>query len=267
MLLLGPVAIVILFYPELRHALEEVGRVGFWGKNFTGLQKEDVTDMIDELVRAASFLSDKRIGALVVLERETGLTDIIETGTTVNGAVSAELVETLFFPGSPLHDGAVVVRGGRVVAAGCTLPLSESRNSGGTVHTRHKAAIGMSEQSDALVIVVSEESGIVSLAFSGRMIRGIRDDALKDRLVDEYTGRDRHSRRRRGSLAGVRSLTTTIAPFLSSRGDKGRRPGPPAATSGPDAPPIGERLDDIAGLDGQPGVDPEDSVGADRLPR
>jgi len=253
MLLLGPVAIVILFYPELRHALEEVGRVGFWGKNFTGLQREDVTHMIDEIVRAASFLSDKRIGALVVLERETGLTDIIDTGTTVNGSVTAELIETLFFPGSPLHDGAVVVRRARIVAAGCTLPLSESRNIGGTVHTRHKAAIGMSEQSDALVIVVSEESGIVSLAFGGRLVRGIRDDTLRDRLIDEYTGRERPTRRRRtpvGSAAssGVRALTH-IAPFLSPRSDRNGRSAAVAAPITTDDQTSDQPLDDAQAPD------------------
>jgi diadenylate cyclase len=200
---LGPVAIVILFYPELRHALEEVGRLGFWGKGFTGLDREDLSSMVSEIVLAAESLSDKKIGALMVLERATGLSDSIETGTLINAEVRSDLLCTLFYPGSPLHDGAVILRRDRVVAAGCTLPLSESQKvQGMQVHTRHKAALGISEQSDALVVVVSEETGIISLAFDGKMVRGLRDDGrLRDLLIREYTGRERPNvRRRRGFI-------------------------------------------------------------------
>lgn len=200
---LGPVALVILFYPELRHALEEVGRLGFWGKGFIGLDREDLSSMVGEIVLAAERLSDKKIGALIVLERETGLSDYVENGTLVNADVNSDLLCTLFYPGSPLHDGAAIVRRNRVIAAGCTLPLSESREvQGMQVHTRHKAALGISEQSDALVVVVSEETGIISLAFDGKMVRGLRDDGrLRDLLIREYTGRERPSvRRRRGFI-------------------------------------------------------------------
>ncbi len=204
---LGPVAIVILFYPELRHALEEVGRLGFWGRGFTGLDREDLSSMVGEIVRVAESLSDKKIGALMVLERETRLTNEIETGTPLNAQVSAELLGTLFYPGSPLHDGAAIIRRDRVVAAGCTLPLSETREvQGMQVHTRHKAALGVSEQSDALVVVVSEETGIISLAFDGKMARGLRDDGrLRDLLIREYTGRERPSLRRRRGIIRSRS--------------------------------------------------------------
>ena len=200
---LGPVAIVILFYPELRHALEEVGRLGFWGKGFKGLDRENLSSMVGEIVLAAESLSDKKIGALLVLERETGLNFIIETGTLINAEVNHDLLCTLFYPGSPLHDGAAVIRRDRLIAAGCTLPLSESREvQGMQVHTRHKAALGISEQSDALVVVVSEETGIISLAFEGKMARGLRDDGrLRDLLIREYTGRVQPSvRRRRGFI-------------------------------------------------------------------
>lgn len=190
----GAVALVILFLPELRHALEDLGRLGFWGKGFTGLDKQDLTTMVGELVHAAGTLSDRKIGALIVLERETGLTDVIETGTLINAVVSAELLGTIFYPGSPLHDGAAIVRRDRVVAAGCTLPLTDNP-VGIPVHTRHKAALGMSEQSDALVLVVSEETGIISLAFEGKMERGLRDDRLRDRLIQTFTGRERPARR------------------------------------------------------------------------
>ena len=214
---LGPVALVILFYPELRHALEEVGRLGFWGKGFTGLDREDLSSMVGEIVRAAENLSDKKIGALMVLERETGLTDIIETGTQINAVVSADLLGSLFYPGSPLHDGAAVIRRDRVVAAGCTLPLSESLQvQGMQVHTRHKAALGITEQSDALVVVVSEETGIISLAFDGKMARGLRDDGrLRDLLIREYTGREKPSlRRRRGIIRprGARAADAAKSP-------------------------------------------------------
>ena len=204
---LGPVAIVILFYPELRHALEEVGRLGFWGKGFTGLDREDLSSMVGQIVLAAESLSDKKIGALMVLERETGLSNIIETGTLINADVSADLLCTIFYPGSRLHDGAAILRRDRVVAAGCTLPLSETREvQGMQVHTRHKAALGISEQSDALIVVVSEETGIISLAFDGKMVRGLRDDGrLRDLLIREYTGRERPSMRRRRGIIRPRS--------------------------------------------------------------
>ncbi len=191
----GAVALVILFLPELRHALEDLGRLGFWGRGFTGLDKEDFAGTVAELVRAAGTLSDRKIGALIVLERETGLTDVIETGTLVNAVVSAELLGTIFYPGSPLHDGAAIIRRDRVVAAGCTLPLTDNP-VGLPVHTRHKAALGMSERSDALILVVSEETGIISVAFEGKMERGLRDDRLRDRLIQTFTGRERPSRRR-----------------------------------------------------------------------
>ena len=204
MLTLGPVAIVILFLPELRHALEEVGRLGFWGRGFIGLAREDVSGLVGQIVRAASLLSNRRTGALVVIERETGLADIIETGTELNAVVTTELLGTIFYPGSPLHDGAVIVRGNRMAAAGCTLPLSVSPHIGTTIHTRHKAALGISEQSDAVVVVVSEETGIVSVAFEGNLVRGLRDDALENRLTQILRGKERPSLRGRMSSAGGR---------------------------------------------------------------
>jgi len=255
MFLLGPVAIVILFYPELRHALEEVGRLGFWGRNFAILEKEDVSLMVTELVRAATTMSDKKIGALIVMERDTGLTDIIDTGTMVNAVVTAELLGTIFYPGSPLHDGAVVIRRDRVVAAGCTLPLSESREIGTTVHTRHKAALGMSEQSDALVVVVSEETGITSLVIGGKMVRGLRDDALRDKLMHSYMGRDRTtSKRRRSTVTAAARATvsplTSFAPFLNMRSDRpSQREGgkiDAAATVESDAPSTSTATEDSA---------------------
>jgi diadenylate cyclase len=220
MFFLGPVAIVILFLPELRHALEEVGRLGFWGRGFIGLAQEEVSDLVGEIVRAATILSNRKMGALIVIERETGLADIIETGTEMHALVTMELLGTIFYPGSPLHDGAVVVRGNRIAAAGCTLPLSVSPHIGTTIHTRHKAALGISEQSDAAVVVVSEETGIVSLAFEGNLVRGLRDEALNQRLTQILRGKERPSLRRRMSSAGGRVVTEQPQPATPAAAPK-----------------------------------------------
>jgi diadenylate cyclase len=182
---LGPVAIVILFLPELRQALEQFGRLGFWGKSLGLTAKEDMTRVmqtINAVVAAVSTMSVKRIGALLVFERETGLDNIIATGTVINADATSELLSTIFYKGTPLHDGAVIIRGHRVVAAGCTLPLTASPRVDANVHTRHKAALGMSEESDAVVVVVSEETGTISIAVEGKLLRGLRDDTLRERL-------------------------------------------------------------------------------------
>jgi diadenylate cyclase len=195
---LGPVAIVILLYPELRHLLEELGRFGFWGAPLhVGSRREDMTATIEEVVRAAALLSPRKTGALIVLERETGLADITSSGIALDAEVSTELLATLFHAGTPLHDGAVIVRGGRIVAAGCTLPLSDAPNIATNVHTRHRAALGVSEQSDAAVVVVSEETGTISLAMGGKLIRGLKDDTLRRRLNEAF-GRRAASRSERG---------------------------------------------------------------------
>ncbi len=181
---LGPVALTILFLPELRHALEEFGRPGFWGKSFGLVHGEEMTEMVDAVVVAVSTMSVKRIGALIVFERDQGLDDIASNGTTMNAIVSSALLGTLFYKGSPLHDGATIIRAGRIVAAGCTLPLTVSPKVDATVHTRHKAALGMSEESDAVVVVVSEETGTVSIAVNGKLLRGLRDSTLRERLCE-----------------------------------------------------------------------------------
>jgi len=214
---LGPVALVILFLPEVRHALEEVGRLGFWGRGFVNIGNEDMSDLVGHLVRAATVLSSRRTGALIVIERETGLTDIIETGTPLNAAVTVELLGTIFYSGSPLHDGAVIVRGSRIAAAGCTLPLSDSPHIETTIHTRHKAALGISEVSDAAIIVVSEETGIISLAFEGNLVRGLRDEALQQRLMEILQGKVRLSLRRRLlAKESVGTVPTTPPPVEST---------------------------------------------------
>lgn len=178
----GPVALVILFLPELRHALEEFGRPGFWGHSFGLVPRETMGGMIDAVVDAAASMSVKRIGALIVIEREHKLDDVVSSGTPVNAAATSTLLQTLFYPGNPLHDGAVVIRNDVILAAGCTLPLTEAPRIEAAVHTRHKAALGMSEESDAVVVVVSEETGTISIAVEGRLVRGFTRESLRERL-------------------------------------------------------------------------------------
>lgn len=179
---LGPVAIVILFYPELRHALEEFGP-RFWSRGLSLLNREDVSEMIMAVVQTVTLLSAKRVGALIVFERQTGLDEVIQTGVALDATVTVELLDTIFYKGSALHDGALVIRHGRVIAAGCILPLTDRPKLDAAVHTRHKAALGMSENSDAVVVVVSEETGTVSIALDGKLIRGLREEALRERLT------------------------------------------------------------------------------------
>lgn len=181
---LGPVALVILFFPELRHALEHIGRLKFLGQGFKSLGQEDLTNLIDETTGAVVSMSKSKTGALIVIEREVGLDNVIAGGHKMNAVVTSVLLRTIFHPGSPLHDGAVVIRGNRIVAASCTLPLSDSPRLGMVIHTRHKAALGISEQSDAVVLVVSEESGTISLSQAGSLDRGLTPDQLRDKLAE-----------------------------------------------------------------------------------
>lgn len=176
---LAPVALVILFYPELRYALEEMGRVQFWRRRLRLLPKEDVRRLIQEIVEVSAELSRQHTGALIVLERDEGLDDLIATGTRLDAQVSAELLSTVFHPGTTLHDGAVIIRGDRAVAAGCLLPLTDSPSVSSSIHTRHRAAMGVTERSDAIVVVVSEETGTISLGSEGKLVRGLKAEALR----------------------------------------------------------------------------------------
>ncbi len=178
---LGPVAVVILLYPELRHALEQFGP-RFWSKGLNLVHREDVSGMVNQVVLAIERLSHDKVGALVVCERQIGLDEFIQTGTPMQAEVTAQLLLTLFYKGTALHDGAVIIRKGRIAAAGCLLPLTDRPRVDAEVHTRHKAAIGMSENSDAVVIIVSEETGTISLAVAGKLVRGFRADTLRERL-------------------------------------------------------------------------------------
>ena len=173
----GIIALVVVFQPELRRALEQVGRTSLFGMQLFK-SKADPGDLrakwqsaIVAVCDSAEQLADSRTGALVVLERRTNLSEIIKTGTVLNADITPEMLGTIFYEGTPLHDGAVVVRDGRIEAAGCFLPLSNNLEIGKDMGTRHRAALGMSENSDAVVVVVSEETGIISLAKNGVLIR------------------------------------------------------------------------------------------------
>ena len=177
------VAIPVIFQPELRRALERLGRTGMIiGR--TG--RENVAQqVIFETVIAVESLAHERTGALIVMEGETGLEEYIETGERVDAKVSARLLTTIFFPGTPLHDGAVIVRGDQIVAAGCVLPLTARTLADSSLGTRHRAAAGITEQNDALAIVVSEETGIISVARNGRIVRRLDGQRLR-RVIEGF---------------------------------------------------------------------------------
>ena len=195
-LLPGVIALVILFQPELRMALEQIGRGRLWSPSFSWQRREELTQVAAELVRATSALSQQRTGALLVLERQVGLNDIVQTGRHIGGQVSADLLTTIFHPGTPLHDLAVVIRGNEVVAAGCLLPLTDRQDVAGLLGTRHRAALGLSETTDALVIVISEETGVISLAQEGRLFSNVAPEVLKQRLLEVFFPPERRSSQR-----------------------------------------------------------------------
>jgi len=184
-----PIALLVIFQPELRRMLEQLGRGGVLVSGFTphGLGREETIRLINDISRAARVLGLRKIGALVVLERGTGLADFIETGIKVDGIVTVQLLINLFFPNSPMHDGAAVVRGNRVMAAGCLLPLSENPTISRTLGTRHRAGLGISEQTDAVAVVISEETGTISVARDGELTRGLSEEELKATLLELFT--------------------------------------------------------------------------------
>ena len=187
----GAVVLVILFQPELRKALEQIGR-GAMRENSRSADSEDRDRVIDEIIQCMTDLSRRRVGALIVFEQKTGLKDVIETGTAIDGKISAPLLVNIFEPNTPLHDGAVVVRGTRVVAAACILTLTEGRGISRELGTRHRAAIGISETTDATVLIVSEETGIMSMARNGRITRHLDSKSLRTILEGIYTPTHTH---------------------------------------------------------------------------
>jgi diadenylate cyclase len=177
------VAIPVIFQPELRSLLEKIGRADIVS-DFKKLNKDEISQIILEIISSVKFLSKNKIGALIVISQKTGIKNIIDTGTKLDAKISTDLILTIFQPKSPLHDGAVIIKGNRIVAAGTTLPLTEHNfdfHSGGT---RHRAALGLSEQSDAIIIVVSEEKGTISIASRGVLNQDIDLLKMKNILED-----------------------------------------------------------------------------------
>ncbi|EPZ45942.1 diadenylate cyclase CdaA [Alicyclobacillus acidoterrestris] len=181
---IGFFAIPVVFQPELRRALEQLGRGGFWSLSLNQQGQEEDQQTVNEIVKATQVLSKTKIGALIVIERRTGLSEYIETGTSIEGHVSSELFINLFIPNTPLHDGAVIVRNNQIVAAGCFLPLTENRSLDKQLGTRHRAALGITEQSDGVAVVVSEETGRVSVGVDGVLHRSLDEQGLKTLLTN-----------------------------------------------------------------------------------
>ena len=177
----GVIALVIIFQPELRKALEHLGRSKILTKKIFE-SEEEIENLVGEITAAAGDLSNSKTGALIIIEQETGLNDIVQSGIKIDAATSSALLENIFVENTPLHDGAVIIRKDRIVAAACVLPLTE-QNVSNELGTRHRASIGITENSDAIAVVVSEETGTISLALNGRLTRNYTPERLKNVLI------------------------------------------------------------------------------------
>ncbi|MCK5306848.1 MAG: diadenylate cyclase CdaA [Candidatus Omnitrophica bacterium] len=175
------IAFLIIFQPELRRGLARLGQNPFFG-----VFSKEHRKIIDEIIKAVIVLSGKKTGALIGLEREIGLRTYIESGVVLASRVSSEIISTIFVPHTPLHDGGIIIRNGRIQAAGCLFPLIENPKISKTLGTRHRAALGLSQETDAVVVVVSEETGAVSLAVSGKLIRNLDEKGLRKSLDKLY---------------------------------------------------------------------------------
>jgi diadenylate cyclase len=179
---IGVISLVIIFQPEVRRALEHIGRSAFADRHLLE-NNEKMEEIITEIVEAVDIMAKTRTGAIIILEQRTGMGEIIETGTKLDALVSSHLLENIFVVNTPLHDGAAIIRDDRIAAAGCFLPLSDDNEINKKLGTRHRAAIGISETTDAITIVVSEETGTISLAVNGRLTRNYSKERLKDIII------------------------------------------------------------------------------------
>ncbi|MDD6646608.1 MAG: diadenylate cyclase CdaA [Firmicutes bacterium] len=193
---LGAVAILVVFQPELRRGLEYLGRSKFVNAPFEQMDKEKGKHITSNIVKAIDSFSRDRVGALIVFERQTNLTDIMESGTIVDAEISDQILGNIFYEGAPLHDGAVIIRDGRVYAAGCVLPLTRNNSISKDLGTRHRAGIGITENSDALTLIVSEETGIISMAEDGQLSRFLDVKTVEKKLLNMYMNIDEGSRPR-----------------------------------------------------------------------
>ncbi|MDO5754692.1 MAG: diadenylate cyclase CdaA [Tissierellia bacterium] len=183
----GIFTIIIVFQPELRRMLEYIGRSNIWKKSFIDIRGEEVNKIVEEIIRAVASLSRQKIGALIVFERKTGLTEVAETGTRLDSQISSELLINIFIPNTPLHDGAVIIKGSKIRAAACFLPLTTNKTISKELGTRHRAAMGVSEKSDCLSLIVSEETGSISVAENGKIDRYLDIETLREILTDLYS--------------------------------------------------------------------------------
>ncbi len=188
LLRVGLIALIVIFQPELRRALEYMGR-GKLGKGRNTILRDEIADDVEMIVRSISYFAARKEGALIVIEKNTALSEYAENGTIINADLSEQLLENIFYKGSPLHDGAVILRGDRVYAAGCVLPLTENTGLSKDLGTRHRAGIGISEVSDALVLIVSEETGIISMASDGKLSRFLDLKTVEKTLLTYYMSR------------------------------------------------------------------------------
>ncbi len=200
----GAVLLVIVFQPEIRRALEKIGRGKIFDIAFNHTPTETLSDVIEEIIKSVLNLSKHKIGALIVFERKTALGDVIESGTILNAAISSELIENIFFPNTPLHDGAMIIHDDVIVAAGCFLPLSDNKNLPSELGTRHRAGIGISEVSDCITILVSEETGVISMAKEGRLTRYLDSAELREILEDVLITRQKTKGARQKSKGAVK---------------------------------------------------------------
>jgi diadenylate cyclase len=276
----GLFALVVIFQPELRRALERIGRVGSFGWLLSPAESRTVAHVSTEVARAAAELSAVGQGALIVLERETGLEEVAETGVMIHGDVSADLLRTIFTARTPLHDGAVIIRDGRVVAAGALLPLAETSIHTERFGTRHRAALGITEQTDAIVVVVSEENGQISLVERARIVRNLTEAGLAraiQGLLDPAGGRRGpfgwRSANQRRSLEGRSPRLRDLGRFVG-RSPRSRdvpagpaTPATPVATATPN--PIPTPAPAAVKDPGPPPAPDDDAVasGAARAPR
>lgn len=184
-LTLGVIALIIVFQPELRRALEYIGRSKII-KKFGEMNKEQAKQITSTIIKAVDYFSVNKVGALIIMEGETSLNDIIESGTTIDAAISKEMLEAIFYEGAPLHDGAAIIRGDRVIAAGCVLPLTQNKTLSKDLGTRHRAGIGITEHSDSIALIVSEETGIISIAIDGKLSRFLDIKTVEKTLLNLY---------------------------------------------------------------------------------
>ena len=203
-LAVGLIAVVVLFQPELRRMVDRISSVRL--KSFLGIQTtaEDVDPIIAQTVQACEIMSREHVGALIVFARDNRLDDYFKTGTAIEGQVSEQLIRNIFFPKAALHDGAMIVRDGKIAAAGCVLPLSESHRLSADLGTRHRAGVGMSEATDAVVVIVSEETGTISVAVDGMLKRHLAPQTLEKLLRSELSHPDPEQRK---SVQLIQKLT------------------------------------------------------------